>query len=84
MKYDKEMYLHSGIYGYEEEGMSCRREKIVKCRKAHMCSSCNKEINKGEQVVNESGFLDGEVVSYYACLNCIEEWLEESGQIDED
>lgn len=84
MKYDKELYIDSGIYGYEEEGMSGRKEKIVKCRKPHVCASCGKEISKGEQAVNESGFLEGEAVSCYTCLGCIEQWLEESGLIDDE
>lgn len=85
MKYDKELYIDSGIYGYEEEeGMSCRKEKIVKCRKSHVCASCGKEIANGEQAVNESGFLYGEVVSCYTCLECIEQWLKESGLVDDE
>lgn len=84
VKYDEELYIDSGIYGYEEEGMSCRKEKIVKCRKAHKCASCGKKIIKGEQVISESGFLDGKAVSCHTCLDCIEEWLEESGLIDDE
>lgn len=85
MKYDKELYIDSGIYGYEEEeGMSCRKEKIVKCRKSHVCASCGKEIANGEQAVNESGFLYGEVVSCYTCLECIDQWLKESGLVDDE
>lgn len=85
MKYDEELYIDSGIYGYEEEGISCRKEKIVKCRKSHKCmGGCGKEISKGEQAVNESGFLDGKAVSCYTCLECIEEWLEESGIVDNE
>jgi len=59
-------------------------EKIVKCKKPHVCASCGKEIPKGEQAVNESGFLYGEAVSCYTCLECIEQWLEESGLVDSE
>ena len=39
----------------------------------------------GEQALYESGFSDGEPVSCYTCLGCVEEWLEESGQaVNED
>lgn len=51
----------------------------------HICASCAREIRKGEQALYESGFLDGEPVSCYTCLGCVEEWLEESGQaVNED
>ena len=51
-------------------------------RKPHICASCQKEIKAGENVLYESGFYGGEPVSAYTCLKCIEEWLEESGQVE--
>lgn len=81
MKYDKALYIGSGFYGIDED-IEHHKEKIVKCRKPHNCSSCEKEIKVGEQALNESGFMDGEPVSCYTCLECIEEWLEESGQVE--
>ena len=84
MKYDKEKYIGSGIYGWGDEDISCYKEKVVKCRKPHVCANCEKEIKVGDQALNESGFMDGEAVSSYTCLECVEEWLEESGQIDMD
>ena len=80
MKYDKELYLDSGFYGLDED-IENHKEKIVKCRKLHSCVSCQKEIKVGEQALYESGFLDGEPVAAYTCITCIEEWLEESGQV---
>ncbi len=80
MKYDKELYLDSGIYGFDEEGVINKKEKLVVCRMPHICASCACEIPKGEQALYESGFLDGKPVSCYTCLGCIEEWLEETGQ----
>lgn len=84
MKYSEEMYIDSGIYGDSEEGVKNRKERLVKCRNIHMCSNCGKEIEKGEYAVCETGFLEGENVSCYTCLECIEEWLEESGQVDNE
>lgn len=81
MKYEKELYIDSGFYGLDED-LQNHKEKIVKCRKSHVCASCEKEIITGEQALNESGFSDGEPVSAYTCLECIEEWLEESGQVE--
>lgn len=83
MKYDKELYIDSGYYGADED-IENHTEKIVKCRKSHNCVSCQKEIKVGEQALYESGFLYGEPVSAYTCLDCIEKWLEESGQVDMD
>ena len=84
MKYDKEKYIGSDIYGWGDEDISCYKEKVVKCRKPHVCATCEKEIKVGDQALSESGFMDGEAVSSYTCLKCIEEWLEESGQVDTD
>jgi len=81
MKYEKDLYIDSGFYGCDED-LECHKEKVVKCRKPHTCASCEKEIKVGEQALNESGFFDGEPVSSYTCLECIEEWLEESGQVE--
>lgn len=83
MKYGKELYIDSGIYGLDED-IQNHKEKIVKCKKSHICASCEKEIKVGEQALYESGFCDGEPVSAYTCLECIEEWLEESGQVETD
>lgn len=83
MKYDKELYIDSGIYGLDED-IRNYQEKIVKCRKPHKCVSCEGEIKKGEQALYESGFDDCGAVSAYTCLECVEKWLEESGQIDSD
>jgi hypothetical protein len=81
MKYDKAKYIDSGFYGIDED-IENRKEKIVKCRKPHKCASCEKDIAIGQQALYESGFMDGEPVSCYTCLECIEEWLEESGQVE--
>ena len=83
MKYDKDLYIDSGFYGIDEE-IENHKEKIVKCRKQHTCVACDKQINIGDQALNESGFVDGEPASVYTCLDCIEKWLEESGQVETD
>lgn len=86
MKYDKDKYLDSGFYGgdFGEDEVTCYKEKLVQCRKPHKCAACEKEIKIGKYAICESGFMDGSAVSCYTCTDCIEEWLEESGQIDSD
>lgn len=37
-----------------------------------------------EEMYLDSGFMDGAPVSSYTCLKCIEDWLEESGQVEEE
>jgi dissimilatory sulfite reductase (desulfoviridin) alpha/beta subunit len=81
MKYDEEMYLDSGFYAADED-MGYTEEKIVKCRKPHICANCQTEIPKGDKALYEFGFLDGKPAHCYTCLHCIEDWLEESGQVE--
>lgn len=80
MKYDKELYIDSGIYGFNKERLANKKEKLVVCWMPHICANCAREIRKGEQALYESGFLGGKPVSCYTCLGCIEEWLEETGR----
>lgn len=84
MKYKPEDYIESGFYGDGEEDIEGRTEKVVKCRKPHKCMACEKEIQIGEHALLEKGFMDGEPVSCYTCLPCIEEWLDELNDCDED
>lgn len=83
MKYDKKLYIDSGFYASDESEIERYKEKVLKCRKEHKCSACQKVITKGDWALRETGFMDGEPVSAYLCLPCIEAWLEESGQVDE-
>lgn len=84
LKYDKELYTDNGFYNgdFGDDEISLYKEKLVKTRKEHECASCGKKIPIGQYAVSESGFMDGVSVSCYTCTNCIEEWLEESGQVD--
>lgn len=83
MKYPEEMYVDSGFYGLDED-LECHKEKVVKCRKEHECVNCGKVIKAGEHALYESGFYSGEPAYAYTCLSCIEEWLEESGQVESE
>lgn len=83
MKYSPDLYINSGFYS-EEDDIENYAEKIVKCRKTHKCSGCEKTIEVGDQAVRESGFMDGKPVSNYVCLPCIEAWLVESDQVEQE
>lgn len=76
MKYSKEDYENADFY-YGEEDISNYKSKVVKTRKPHTCVNCQKEISKGENMLRESGFMDGQPVSCYTCLDCLDEWLDE-------
>ena len=81
MKYKPEDYINSGFYSDMDEDIEVTSVKIVKCRKPHKCmGGCDTEIQAGENAMCEKGFLDGNPVSCYTCLSCIEAWIEESGQ----
>lgn len=81
MNYDKELYLDNEIYGCDE-AFKRKSEKVVKCRKAHECNSCGKEISKGNYAVCETGFLFGDPTSTYTCIECMEEWMKEIGRVE--
>ena len=82
MKYKPEVYLNSGFYSDMDDEIVNQKEKLVKCRKPHKCPSCEKQIEKGDFALLETGFMDGRPVSNHTCLPCIDAWLEESGQVD--
>jgi ferredoxin len=74
---DKYSVIDTGFFGLSEDGVEHYSEKVVKCRKSHICSSCNAEISKGHYAIRETGFLDGEPVSNYVCITCLDNWMDE-------
>lgn len=86
MKYAKELYIDSQIFAGDMDGSESNfSEKIVKTGKSHKCCVCEKEISKGTEMVMQSAIIEGEGWrNCYICLSCIEEWLEESGQVESD
>jgi len=84
VKYPKEMYIDSQIIAGDMDGSESNfSEKIVKIRKPHTCCVCDKEFEKGIEMVRQNAIVEGlGFCSCYICLQCIEEWLEESGQVD--
>ena len=84
MKYPRKMYIDSQFFSGDMDGSVTNFSgKIVKVRKAHKCCICEKEIPKGEEAVMQSAIIDDiGWRSFYICLPCIENWIEESGQVD--
>ena len=86
LKYPKELYVDCGLYDGDFDGSErCHTEKLVKCRKLHTCSFCDNEINPGQYALRETAIIENlGWCSCYTCTKCIEDWLEESGQVGDD
>ena len=84
MKYSEETYIDSQFFMSDMDGSERNlTEKIVKTRKLHKCCVCEKEIQKGEKMLMQKAVIeDLGWRSCYICLPCVEQWLEESGQVD--
>ena len=84
MKYPKAMYIDSQIFGGDRDGSESNlTEKIVKIRTPHSCCICEKHIPKGEKMLNQKAIAEGQGwCSCYICIPCVENWLEESGQVE--
>ena len=83
MKYTEQEYIECEFYGMDD-GVDGYKAKVVKCRKPHKCVNCESDIPIGEHAFRESGFMDGQPVSAYTCLPCIDKWLDEINDCDED
>ena len=86
MKYPEEMYIGSQIFEGDRDGSESNfSEKIVKTKKNHNCCVCEKEIPSGTKMLMQRAVVqDIGWSSCYICLPCIENWLEESGQVDSE
>lgn len=61
-----------------------KQKKIVKIRASHLCCVCEKQVPKGERMLNQKAIVEGQGWrSCYICLQCVENWLEESGQVED-
>ena len=84
MKYPEEMYIDSQIFAGDMDGSESNfEEKIVKTRKPHKCCVCEKQFQSGKKMLMQKALVEGMGwCSCYICLPCIEQWLEESGQVE--
>ena len=85
MKYPEEMYIDSQIFAGDMDGSESNlKEKVVKIRDSHLCCVCEKQIPKGERMLNQKAIVEGQGwCSCYICIPCVENWLEESGQVED-
>ena len=87
MKYKSEDYSirATDFYGLDDDEIENYKEKLVKCRKPHECmGGCGKEISIGSYAIRETGFMDGQPISAYTCTDCMDKWLDEINELDEE
>ena len=86
MKYTEKEYIESGFYdGDMDVEISNEKVKVVKCRKPHKCNGgCNTEIQIGEHALSETGFMDGNPISCYTCIPCLDKWLDELHEYEDE
>ena len=83
LKYPKERYTDCGFFDDDmDPGYIEKSEKLVKCRKSHICTggmhNCRKQIHSGEYALRSAALFPGEGwKSCYVCIPCIEEWLDD-------
>lgn len=77
MKYAPEDYIDCGFYSDMDSDVQNHTERLVKCRKPHVCPACQREIPKGAYALLERGFLDGKPVESHTCTDCLDKWLDE-------
>ena len=82
MKRKLEEYIDCGFYEGDED-IANYQQKVVKCRKDHLCSSCQQKIGKGKHSLRETGFMDGAPVQNYVCIPCLDKWLDEIEPIED-
>lgn len=84
MKYEKELYEETEFYGENDEETN-HTQKVVKCRKEHICCNCKAEIKKGDDALCEKAIIQGEGrQTCYTCIKCCDEWLDEIYDDEED
>lgn len=77
MRYRPNEYIGCGIYDGDDSEIRNHQEKLVKCRKQHICGGCGKQIMPGDTALLETGFEpDLGPVSCYTCIPCIDDWLD--------
>lgn len=79
MKYSIEDYINCDFYGGDMDyNIESYKSRVVRCRKPHKCmGGCNTTINPGEHALLETGFVDGQPISFYTCIPCLDSWIEE-------
>jgi hypothetical protein len=81
MKYPQTWYESTDFYPDGDIPIAEHRQKVVRVRKTHTCFMCEREIRPGGEALRETGFLDGECVSSYTCIECCDKWLDELVEI---
>lgn len=91
MKFKKETYIKYWVgFQIKDPNIRCREKKIVKCRKEHDCHLTSflgledHKIKKGEYALVEKAIFNNEWVSYYICIDCLNDFLINHIRIEPD
>lgn len=79
LKYPEYMYIDINIFeGDFGDGITDFPAKMVKTRKVHKCHFGNTvhEISMGSVCRYDKAIVDGEWVSTYSCVGCMDEWID--------
>jgi len=75
MKYRRDLYLNLSFY--DDEKAVNHSQKIVRCKEAHLCSSCGREIVENEQALLEKAIFPKEGYrTIYTCIDCCDSRIE--------
>jgi len=82
--YSTKEYLSFGLFADDKDGatIACRSVKMVRVRKPHAChlsygSGKPHEIAVGDLARFEKSIYDGEWMSWYCCIPCLDKWIKE-------
>lgn len=87
MKYSEKEYIGTDVFDGADRDVEvkCRSVKIVTARRAHPCAFSlipgrrRHDVVPGVKARYEHALVDGVWGSYYICLRCLDEHLEEQG-----
>jgi hypothetical protein len=84
MKYSENAYLENDFFSGcdRDTEIKMHTRKIVTVRKDHYCMLSRligkeHKVKKGEKAIFDKAMVDGEFGSYYACLNCCDQLIDE-------
>jgi len=77
MKYEKSIYEGFELSPMDRDtDIRNKIQKVVTTQKPHLCWICGKIFPEKTQMINEKGFIDNEPSSCYACLNCVDKYIQ--------
>lgn len=87
MKYPESTYLQAELFDDGDAEIRCMTKKIITTRKEHRCAMGDvlqkpHQITPQSEALKESAIVEGEWVTAYSCLPCIDQWLSELAEME--